>query len=99
MNYGKLKLDLIRKGVYIPKDFQNAPEIVGGIHLCEPGEEIALALTENLIAKAIIQSDPAGGMPLLVENGSVFLHHEENRFEVGVIPLPVFLKDQLKKHV
>ncbi len=95
MNYGKLKLDLIRKGVYIPKDFQKAPEIVGGIHLCEPGEEIALALAENLIAKPIIQSDPAGGMPLLVENGTVFLHHDEERFEVAVIPLPVFLKDQL----
>jgi hypothetical protein len=97
MNYGKLKLDLIRKGVYIPKDFQNAPEICGGFHRCEPGEEIALALAENLIAKAVIQSDPVAGMPLLVENGAIILHHEDKRFEVGVIPLPAFLEEQLQK--
>lgn len=97
MNYGQLKLALIRKGLFIPEELRAAPEVAGGVHLGRPGEEVALTLAENFIVKAFLKSDPNGCIQVRLDQGNVVLHDGGQETEVGIIPLPVFLKDQLQK--
>jgi len=54
-SYGQLKLELIHKGIHIPKEIQAASEISCGYCDGQPGDEIALSLAENFIVKALLK--------------------------------------------
>ncbi|MFQ5449461.1 MAG: hypothetical protein ACE5E9_02475 [Nitrospinaceae bacterium] len=95
--YGQLKLELIQGGLFIPKAVLEVPEVARGVCPGSPGEEVALTLAENFIVKVLLKSDGRGRMRLKVHQGNVLLDTGSGEEGVGVIPLPLFLKNQLKE--
>ncbi len=96
--YGQRKLELIQRGLYISPDILESPDVASGVCPGVPGEEVTLALTENLIVKTFLKPKDQSPMILKVQNDRLFLDSgdEENQPEVGIIPLPAFLKSLLK---
>ena len=96
--YGQLKLELIQRGLYISPDILESPDVASGVCPGMPGEEVTLALTENLIVKTFLKPKDKAPMKLKVLNDKLFLDSgdEEKDEEVGIIPLPNFLKSLMK---
>ncbi len=96
-NYGQLKLELIRKGLVIPQEVRDVSEITCGYCDGQPGEEIALSLTENFIVKIPLK-EPGDGMPQLkMTEGVVKLNSMDKEIEVGIVPLPNFVREHMQK--
>lgn len=96
--YGQLKLELIQRGLYIPPEILESPDVASGVCPGMPGEEVTLALTENLIVKTFLKAKDQGPMTLKVQNDKLLLDSGDgDGQEVGIIPLPVFLKDLMNK--
>ena len=92
--YGQLKLELIQRGLYISPDILESPDVASGVCPGVPGEEVTLALTENLIVKTFLQPQGKAALQLKVLNDKLLLDSgDEEDQEVGIIPLPVFLKN------
>ena len=99
-SYGQLKLELIHKGIHIPKEIQAVSEISCGYCDGQPGDEIALSLAENFIVKALLKGPDKNQPKLKFTNGRIkldFSNKEIKELEVGVVPLPNFVRDQMKK--
>jgi len=95
--YGQLKLELIQRGLYISPDILESPDVASGVCPGVPGEEVTLALTENLIVKTFLKSKDKAALQLKVLNDKLLLDSgDEEDQEVGIIPLPTFLKNLLK---
>lgn len=95
--YGQLKLELIQRGLYISPDILKSPDVASGVCPGVPGEEVTLALTENLIVKTFLKPESKSALHLKVLNDKLLLDFgDEKDQEVGIIPLPVFLKSLLK---
>ena len=95
--YGQLKLELIQRGLYISPEILESPNVASGVCPGIPGEEVTLALTENLIVKTFLKPKDKAPMKLKVLNDKLFLNSGDGEEEeVGIIPLPVFLKDLMK---
>jgi len=95
--YGQLKLELIQRGLYIPPEILESPDVASGVCPGVPGEEVTLALTENLIVKTFLKPKDNTPMTLKVQNDKLLLDSgDEEKREIGIIPLPVFLKNLLK---
>lgn len=96
--YGQLKLELIQRGLYISPDILESPDVASGVCPGMPGEEVTLALTENLIVKTFLKPNGKAPMKLKVQNDKLFLDSgdEKKEEEVGIIPLPNFLKNLMK---
>jgi hypothetical protein len=95
--YGQLKLELIQRGLYISPDILESPDVASGVCPGVPGEEVTLALTENLIVKTFLKPQGKAALQLKVLNDKLLLDSgDEEDQEVGIIPLPVFLKNLLK---
>ncbi len=95
--YGQLKLELIQRGLYIPPEILESPDVASGVCPGMPGEEVTLALTENLIVKTFLKAKDQGPMTLKVQNDKLLLDSgDADEQEVGIIPLPIFLKDLMK---
>ncbi len=96
-NHGQLKLELISKGLVIPDEVRNFSEIICGYCDGEPGDEITLSLAENFIVKVPLK-EPYPNQPILhLDNGKIILGSMNKMFEVGVVPLPNFVREQMKK--
>ncbi len=96
-SYGQLKLDLINNGLIIPEDVRTISEVICGYCDGRPGEEIALSLAENFIVKVPIK-EPGEDRPQLKLSGEALtLHSRGEEIEVGVVPLPNFVREQMKK--
>ena len=95
--HGQIKLGLIQRGITIPALLQGLTEISGGLCSGEPGEEITLALAEDFIVKANLNAPDQDGPKLVCHEDRLRLHMREGEIEVGIIPLPEFLKRQLRQ--
>ncbi|UCD12491.1 MAG: hypothetical protein JSU88_05265, partial [Nitrospinaceae bacterium] len=94
-NYGRLKMELIRRGLYLPEEVRAYPEVSLGICSGNPGEEISLALAEDFIVKVVLKPYAEGSLELRVEEGRLRLSGPRGGGEVAVIPLPMFIKSQM----
>ena len=95
--YGQLKLELIQRGLYIAPEILESPDVACGVCPGMPGEEVTLALTENLIVKTFLKAKDKAPMELNVQNDKLLLNSGDGEEkEVGIIPLPVFLKNLMK---
>ncbi len=94
-NYGRLKMELIRRGLYISEAMRAFPEVSLGICSGNPGEEISLALAEDFIVKVVLKPSAQGSMELLQKEGQLFINGPKGESEAAVIPLPMFIKSQM----
>ena len=96
-SYGQLKLELIRKGLVIPDEVRNISEVTCGYCDGQPGDEIVLSLAENFIVKVPLK-EPGRSQPTLkLANGKVKLNSMDQEIEVNIVPLPNFVREQMKK--
>jgi len=96
-NYGQLKLELIRKGLVIPNEIRELSEIICGYCDGRSGDEIVLSLAENFIVKAPIKETGQDQPTLKLDNGKVKLSSIGKEVEVNIVPLPNFVREQMKK--
>ena len=95
--HGQIKLGLIQRGITVPSILQGLSEVAGGLCSGEPGEEITLALGEDLIVKANLNASGQDGPKLVSHGDRLRLHMREGEIDVGIITIPEFLKQQLKQ--
>ena len=95
--HGQIKLGLIQRGLTIPDLLQGLTEISEGLCSGEPGEEITLALAGDFIVKATLNPSERLGPKLVFHEDRLRLHMNEGEIEVSIIPIPEFLKRQLKQ--
>ena len=95
--HGQIKLGLIQRGLTIPDLLQGLTEISEGLCSGEPGEEITLALAGDFIVKATLNPSERLGPKLVFHEDRLRLHMKEGEIEVSIIPIPEFLKRQLKQ--
>ena len=95
--YGHLKLALIRRGLHIPPVLQEISEVSRGYCSGEPGDEIVLALAEDFIAKVSLKAEGQGALKLVHSPKGIHLDMDGKETEVGIIPLPNFIKIQMQK--
>jgi len=96
-NYGQLKLELIGKGLVLPDEVRDVSEVIGGYCDGRPGDEIVLSLAENFIVKTPIKETGQNQPALKLVNGKVKLSSMDKEIEVNIVPLPNFLREQMKK--
>ena len=96
-SYGQLKLELIRKGLAVPNEVRGVSEVIGGYCDGRPGDEIVLSLAENFIVKVPIKETSQSQPTLKLANGKVKLSSMDEEIEVNVVPLPNFVRQQMKK--
>ena len=96
-NYGQLKLELIRKGLAIPDEIRGISEVICGYCDGQPGDEIVLSLAENFIVKVPIKETGQDQPTLKLDNGKIKLHSMGKEIEVNIVPLPNFVREQMKK--
>ncbi|MBT5550788.1 MAG: hypothetical protein HOJ79_09955 [Nitrospina sp.] len=95
--HGQIKLGLIQRGLTIPDLLQGVAEISGGLCSGEPGEEVTLALAGDFIVKASLNPSEQLGPKLVYHEDRLRLHMTEGEIDVNIIPIPEFLKQQLKQ--
>ena len=95
--HGQIKLGLIQRGITIPDLLQGVAEISGGLCSGEPGEEIPLSLAGDFIVKAVLNPSEKLGPKLVFHEDRLRLHMTEGEIDVNIIPIPEFLKRQLKQ--
>ena len=95
--HGQIKLGLIQRGITVPIILQGLSEVAGGLCSGEPGEEITLALAEDFIVKANLNDSGQDGPKLVSHGDRLRLHMREGEIDVGIITIPEFLKQQLKR--
>ena len=95
--HGQIKLGLIQRGLTIPDLLQGLAEISEGLCSGEPGEEITLALAGDFIVKATLNPSKRLGPKQVFHEDRLRLHMKEGEIEVSIIPIPEFLKRQLKQ--
>ena len=95
--HGQIKLGLIQRGITIPDLLQGVAEISGGLCSGEPGEEITLSLAGDFIVKAVLNPSEKLGPKLVFHEDRLRLHMTEGEIDVNIIPIPEFLKRQLKQ--
>jgi hypothetical protein len=95
--HGQIKLGLIQRGLTIPDLLQGVAEISGGLCSGEPGEEVTLALSGDFIVKAALNPSGQLGPKLVFHEDRLRLHMTEGEIDVSIIPVPEFLKRQLKQ--
>ena len=96
-SYGQLKLELIRKGLVIPEKVRDVSEVTCGYCDGRPGDEIALSLAENFIVKVPLKEPGKDQPKLKLIGGKIKLHSLNKEIEVGIVPLPNFVREQMKK--
>ena len=96
-SYGQLKFELIRKGLVIPQEVRDVSEVTCGYCDGQPGEEIALSLAENFIVKVPIKEADDGMPQLKLSDGVLKLNYMGTDVEVGIVPLPNFVREQMQK--
>ena len=96
-SYGQLKLELIRKGLVIPEEVRDISEVTCGYCDGRLGDEIALSLAENFIVKVPLKEPGENQPKLKLVNGKIKLESLNKEIEVGIIPLPDFVREQMKK--
>tara|TARA_Y100001960_G_scaffold324871_1_gene406168 strand:+ start:699 stop:1826 length:1128 start_codon:yes stop_codon:yes gene_type:complete len=95
--FGQIKLGLIQRGLAIPTLIQGLEEVSSGLCSGNQGEEITLALSEDFIVKTFLNPPDKDGPKLIAQEDRLRLYMEEGETDVSVIPIPEFLKRQLKK--
>ena len=96
-SYGQLKLELICKGLVIPNEIRDISEVICGYCDGQPGDEIVLSLAENFIVKVPIKETGQDQPTLKLDNGKVKLSSIGKEVEVNIVPLPNFVREQMKK--
>jgi hypothetical protein len=96
-NYGQLKLELICKGLVVPDEVRGVSEIIGGYCDGRPGDEIVLSLTDNFIVKVPIKETGQDKPTLKLFKGQVKLRCMGKEVDVNIVPLPNFVREQMKK--
>lgn len=95
--FGQIKLGLIQRGLALPSLIQGLEEVSRGLCSGDPGEEITLALAEDFIVKTSLNPPDKAGPKLIAQEDRLRLYMEEGETDVSIIPLPEFLKRQLKR--
>ena len=95
--FGQIKLGLIQKGLAIPTLIKGLEEVSRGVCSGDPGEEITLALADDFIVKTSLNPPDKSGPKLIVKEDRLRLYMEEGETDVSIVPVPEFLKQQLKK--
>ena len=95
--YGQIKLGLIQRGLTIPTLLQGLSEVSRGLCSAEPGEEVTLALAEDFIVKTTLNPPEKDGPKIISQQDRLRLYMEEGETDVSIIPVPEFLKQQLKR--
>ena len=94
--FGQIKLGLIQRGLTIPTLLYGLSEVSEGLCSTEPGQEITLALADDFIVKATLNHSDQEGPKLISQEDRLRLLMEEGETDVNIIPVPEFLKQQLK---
>ena len=95
--FGQIKLGLIQRGLAIPTLLHGLFEVSQGLYSAEPGQEITLALADDFIVKATLNPSGKEGPKLISQEDRLRLLMEEGETDVSIIPVPEFLKQQLKR--
>ena len=95
--FGQIKLGIIQRGLAIPTLLHGLLEVSQGLYSAEPGQEITLALANDFIVKATLNPSRKEGPKLISKEGRLRLLMEEGEADVNIIPVPEFLKEQLKR--
>jgi hypothetical protein len=96
-NYGQLKLELISKGLVIPNEIRDVSEVICGYCDGRAGDEIVLSLAENFIVKVPIKESGKNQPTLKRGNKKIILTSMGKEVEVSILPLPNFVREQMKK--
>ncbi len=96
-SYGQLKLELICNGLVIPDKIRDITEIICGYCDGGPGDEIVLSLAENFIVKVPIKKTGQDHPTLKFVDGKIKLSSMGKEMEVSIVPLPNFVREQMKK--
>lgn len=94
INLGKLKISLMRTGVYINDDARQRPEVARGFCRGMNAEKIILALNDDFFVKTFIAPGESGCPRLKIVDDGVLLVFEGKEIEVVVVPLPEFIRKQ-----
>lgn len=94
MNYGELKISLMRTGIHIPEDARHRPEVARGFCRGMNAEKIILALSEDFFVKTFIATSESGCPRLKIHDDGVRLVFEGREVETVVVPLPEFIRKQ-----
>ena len=95
--FGQIKLGLIQRGLAIPTLLHGLFEVSQGLYSAEPGQELTLALADDFIVKATLNPSGKEGPKLISQEDRLRLLMEEGETDVSIIPVPEFLKQQLKR--
>jgi len=95
--FGQIKLGLIQRGLAIPTLLHGLLEVSQGLYAAEPGQEITLALADDFIVKVTLNPSCKEGPKLISKEDRLRLLMEEGETDVNIIPVPEFLKRQLKR--
>ena len=95
--FGQIKLGLIQRGLANPTFLHGLFEVSQGLYSAEPGQEITLALADDLIVKATLNPSGKEGPKLISQEDRLRILMEEGETDVSIIPVPEFLKQQLKR--
>mgnify|MGYP001404800553 FL=1 len=95
--FGQIKLGLIQRGLTIPTLLHGLLEVSQGLYSAEPGQEITLALADDFIVKTTLNPSGKKGPKLIYQEDRLRLLMKEGETNVSIIPVPEFLKQQLKR--
>ena len=95
--FGQIKFGLIQRGLAIPTLLQGLLEVSQGLGSAEPGQEMTLALADDFIVKVTMNPSDKEGPKLISQEDRLRLVMEEGETDVNIIPVPDFLKQQLKR--
>ena len=95
--FGQIKLGLIQRGLTIPTLLHGLLEVSQGLYSAEPGQEITLALADDFIVKTTLNPSGKKGPKLISQEDRLRLLMKEGETDVSIIPVPEFLKQQLKR--
>ena len=95
--FGQIKLGLIQRGLAIPTLLHGLLEVSKGLCSADPGQEVTLALADDFIVKATLNPSGKEGPKLISQEDRLRLLMEEGETDVSIIPVPGFLKQQLKR--
>ncbi len=89
---GQLKLEMMGRGVTLPKEVRSNELIASSILTDTGREELAFLLSDDFFVRAPVVEDNDNGPSLHIEKERFLIQYESRDMEVGLIPPPQFLQ-------
>jgi hypothetical protein len=95
---GKIKLDLMQDGIFIPDDLLNDAEVVRGIYGNDDKKKIVFSLADDFFVHAYLAGQKKNSPRLIIQNEGLGLSLEGSEIPINIIPPNLFLTQQRKTH-